>query len=1263
MFSISLTIILQYNSVNESEILKTPLNTKATVISITSNAGFDAYDSGGTGSSSSPWIIQGYTITGSDSSIAIYISGITAYFILRNCVIKNRASQPAIYLYNVDNANISWNIIQYNYDGIYAYDLDYSYIQNNDISSNYDDGIEMRNCDGCDLLNNVVTGNNDNGLYMYYCDNNDLYYNTFSSNFEGIYMYTSNNYNVISQNTINSNDIYGISISSSSTTGNTISYNTLYYNQQGGINNPYGGNSVYGNDVRDYDPWNPYNLDEDMLIVIGVVVLFIVIFSICIGISVISNYNQKKKKEKSKTKSSTYKKTTPVVNKRYESLDSLLSSRRPVPSQIQRQPTIRAVPQPQPQLRSWAGNEEFVILKGAKIPVINGKLDLSSKDIKSILDITGLNKLTSLEYLDLHDNNISSIQGLDNLRSLKHLNLHANFIESITGLENLINLEYLFLGDNLITEISGLENLTNLEILTLAKNEITEIKGLDGLAHLKNVNLQNNKITEVKGLESLHSLQNIWLNDNPIIQSEQLLVRNYSRNARKIVEYCKLKQVKPQPAAQPLDTQFVIVKGTKYQPINGKLSLNSQSLESITEVVGLSRLTTLQELDLHSNQIAKIEGLENLINLKRLNLHDNLITSISGLDSLKNLELLFLGDNLITEIKGLNNLARLEMLSMAKNEIKQIKGLDGLRNLKNLNLQFNKITEIRGLENLRKLEKIWLENNPLIDADQKQLQPYYDAQDLVEYCREKAPSIPIRIEREEPVFQVEAEEPARESLEEASTFSSPDDIREYFKDYIDEEEVVEEPASMINEPSSLPERTYYEPASMVNEPSSLPERTYYEPASMVNEPSSLPERTYYEPTDFSQEELETASERFFKSLETQEEAAQSVTDKYFSSSSVTDEFLASSHSDEDKSLDEISGILGDTNLGVEFVSFDHEVPEIYTSSAFEDNASEGLSAILESPSSLKESLQIEKLDLENVIPEITHISAFDDAAQDELNDLLKSSKDEDISAISSLSPFNEHVSQDFDSILGDSSFTSFSSFSSEPLETTMQESSSFNYDELIKAEKDESSGSNSKKATPSKTSSMINVKKQDVYVEFNGELIEVKDNKLFLQGRGVKDIRDIKGIEKLFDLEELDLSHNEIKYIRGLDNLKNLKRLDLNSNEIKILSGLDHQRNLETLTLEDNKIRSIRGLFYLTNLKYLDLRSNDIRKISGLSELRKLEYLNLFNNKITRIEGMENLRNLESFICYENPIKHDQEEILLQSAQEVVEYCQKKAFS
>ena len=130
----------------------------------------------------------------------------------------------------------------------------------------------------------------------------------------------------------------------------------------------------------------------------------------------------------------------------------------------------------------------------------------------------------------------------------------------------------------------------------------------------------------------------------------------------------------------------------------------------------------------------------------------------------------------------------------------------------------------------------------------------------------------------------------------------------------------------------------------------------------------------------------------------------------------------------------------------------------------------------------------------------------------------------------------------------------------------------------------------------------------------------------------------IDGLDRFANLQSLDLWNNQLVRIEGLDKLANLQSLDLGGNQLVRIEGLDKLTNLQFLDLSENQLVRIEGLDKLTNLQSLDLRSNQLVRIEGLDKLTNLQSLDLSGNRLTRIEGLDKLCQLERLDLSDNKL-------------------------
>lgn len=298
------TIEYSTNSVTSTSSLKTN-----TTQAIYSNSGFTGVNSPwtGSGTKTSPYVLDGYNISTSSSAYTIDIEGTTAYFVIKNCYFSaNSTGQYGIYLYNVTNGLIENNTINYSFIGIGVSISSNITIMKNIVTNSADWGINLNTNNLMTIYNNTITGSKYTGFYSLMGSNSTVTYNNISYNDwsgsttdygitddgSGVNMtYSHNivNYNgqdgiwvhsysddIVTYNTVEFNQGNGIYFGSSVTTPGlmNVSYNYIAHNTQDGINIHLAvGNSVTNNIIINnggngvnvgYQNYNNYFADNNV---------------------------------------------------------------------------------------------------------------------------------------------------------------------------------------------------------------------------------------------------------------------------------------------------------------------------------------------------------------------------------------------------------------------------------------------------------------------------------------------------------------------------------------------------------------------------------------------------------------------------------------------------------------------------------------------------------------------------------------------------------------------------------------------------------------------------------------------------------------------------------------------------------------------------------------------------------------------------------------------------------------------------------------
>ncbi|HOW51053.1 MAG TPA: hypothetical protein PLV42_03290 [bacterium] len=126
-----------------------------------------------------------------------------------------------------------------------------------------------------------------------------------------------------------------------------------------------------------------------------------------------------------------------------------------------------------------------------------------------ISNLSGIERLHNLRYLNLYKAKVSNISLLAKLEKLKELNITSD--QKILSYEPLTRLPLTFLGihDTGLEDISFLANIPTLEEIDLERNAIIDISVLAQLDKLVDVDLQHNKITTVAPLAQNKNLANM----------------------------------------------------------------------------------------------------------------------------------------------------------------------------------------------------------------------------------------------------------------------------------------------------------------------------------------------------------------------------------------------------------------------------------------------------------------------------------------------------------------------------------------------------------------------------------------------------------------------------------------------------------------------------------------------------------------------------------------------------------------------------------
>jgi Leucine-rich repeat (LRR) protein len=381
--------------------------------------------------------------------------------------------------------------------------------------------------------------------------------------------------------------------------------------------------------------------------------------------------------------------------------------------------------------------------------------DLTAYNL-GIVDLSGLEQCTSLDYLDLGDNAITDLDSLASLTTLTRL----------------------YLSRNQITDLNPISVLPILEVLSVSWNNISDISCLVGMSTLLEIDLRNNNITDISPLVTNTNLDTgvvVWLTANPLnlpsveehipaLRARGVIVNwwpdvqpptsitdlavDSSGATWAAISWTAPSDNSPDTRAYGYDLRYSVdstevATWTDATPLN---QLPDPDLPGTNQSVTVNDLTTettyffaIKARDIYGNwsgrsNITKARLFEDvtvvvpddsleaalretlgkptgdilrsdLDTLLEIHAQYRGIVSLTGLEYCAQLRVLDLMGNQITDISTVSVLSKLQQLQIDANDVSDLSPVASLDNLQTLQISGNPISDLTPISSL---EQVWL---------------------------------------------------------------------------------------------------------------------------------------------------------------------------------------------------------------------------------------------------------------------------------------------------------------------------------------------------------------------------------------------------------------------------------------------------------------------------------------------------------------------------------------------------------------------------
>ena len=354
-----------------------------------------------------------------------------------------------------------------------------------------------------------------------------------------------------------------------------------------------------------------------------------------------------------------------------------------------------------------AGNTRIDDLTPLKYDLMLEELDVSSTDVS---DLAVLEMLPRLEKLNISFTQVNNLKPLTNCPKMTYLMAEGSKIQSLSDLKDLEKIVALNISNTSIRDLSPISNLKSLQSLKISNTGITHLEALQNMNELKELYCSNTRIRDLHPLKDHRRLSKIYCDNTRIgaTQASEFSKENpftlviYDTNAleewwENLPIYWKAVfteqiDIEGEPSAEQL-----------HEVIN-MTELDLSNNPYVQNLIPVSRLTNLVNLDISNTEITHLEPLKGMTNLEHINLENTYVNNLEPLAQMNRLKVLNINNTPIHEIACLGANSHLNIIWAENSHVSH----DQVRKLKT---QLPEITIVYQTEALQhwwdELDEVW----------------------------------------------------------------------------------------------------------------------------------------------------------------------------------------------------------------------------------------------------------------------------------------------------------------------------------------------------------------------------------------------------------------------------------------------------------------------------------------------------------------------------------------------------------------------------
>ena len=307
---------------------------------------------------------------------------------------------------------------------------------------------------------------------------------------------------------------------------------------------------------------------------------------------------------------------------------------------------------------------------------------------------------------------------LHQIINLQELDLSGNsFMQSLMPVSRLTNLRSLNIANTEINFLQPIQGLTNLESLNIEHTYISDLKPLQDMASLRFLNIMNTPVTDLSPLVNDNTIEVILADSTTIGRGQVIALKENQRQVTVVYQTAGLNAW-----WNGIDeTWKVILKNHVGCQTESPTALELQRIVDlreievlpetpITDLTPLTDFIWLERLTINNQGVNDLKPLANKEFLVELNVQNNPINNLKPIEGSTLLELLNIENTQVSDLGPLSKMDNLITLNASGTPVKSLKPLSGLLKLENLFVNNTNVRSISPVENIPSLKQLKVYN-------------------------------------------------------------------------------------------------------------------------------------------------------------------------------------------------------------------------------------------------------------------------------------------------------------------------------------------------------------------------------------------------------------------------------------------------------------------------------------------------------------------------------------------------------------------------